>query len=808
MASKKFMPLQRSIKKRASRLAKRQIDTFFRNLDGECENTGMGYEIIGEQCENVGRVERSDLESDGNANQFMEGEDCSPLQSDFEGCSSPSATPSVPESDEDSIFGGHGSSDPVYQTEENCGERRELSLRTQLAQWSVDYGITLEATSALLKILKPLHPHLPKTAESLRLTKKRKVPVKKLDNGSYAHLGLINGIKKFSKVRELEDATVLFDISFDGFPIYKSASTECWPILARCNQLGIREPFPLGIFYGEGKPKPLTEYLSEFLKEVRDLKNDNAFAFGRQCQLKFRYICDAPARAYIKCIVGHNSIHGCERCEQEGESVGHFTIYSSVVGPSRTNNSFLNGEDFSHHKGDSPLKDIGNVVARLSAANRRTLDANIEEVSPFLPCEFTRKGKFCVIDFLLWFDDADRTAKVKPMRETAVVPERWLLPNHEKCHWPHDFRESMLRGPADVSWPTYDVEVRGTYDSYPKARLKLSKACDTDNFESAAENEAALIRKRRKPTRFSPDSPTSTESEEDKEMAFPPKTTKENGDVRMEFMKKAPENQGIPSPPEIPVRVPVPKSTNSQRQTDGETRSDELTSPGPSCRGHQHHPSTKPSRESLKCIEPPSGRSLENVHQESTMQSSGASEGMKRCLQKILKNQEEIKTTLRAHSAILENICAHVGSESSAENFTKPQGWPSAMPLTDHEAFEKFEFFLGKKENFDFVTKYISLKCYSPKGYEEMSRNICRYIISRQLKVKLNWRGTEQKKGLCSTKTASVLTDAVLFKYPGSGSKAIAKAVSSWLRNNLPSSKKRAFGDTGNIGSDDDLGQE
>ncbi|XP_046396424.1 uncharacterized protein LOC124163512 isoform X2 [Ischnura elegans] len=267
------------------------------------------------------------------------------------------------------------------------------------------------------------------------------------------------------------------------------------------------------------------------------------------------------------------------------------------------------------------------------------------------------------------------------------------------------------------------------------------------------------------------------------------------------------ENTGISSPPEIPVRVPVPTSMNSHRQN-GERGSDELKTPGPSYRGHQHHPSTKSSGESLTCLDPPSGRSLENAHQESTVQSSGASEEMKRCLQKILKNQEEIKATLRAHKAILENICAHIGSESSAEKFTKPKGWPSAMPLPDHEAFEKFEFFLGKKENFDFVTKYISFICYSPKGYEEMSRNICRYIISRQLKVKLNWRGTEQKKGLCSTKTASVLTDAVLFKYPGSGSKAIAKAVGSWLRNNLPSSKKRAFADTGKIGSDDNLGQK
>lgn len=90
----------------------------------------------------------------------------------------------------------------------------------------------------------------------------------------------------------------------------------------------------------------------------------------------------------------------------------------------RTDNSFRSRVDVYHHKGESPLEEIetnfisdipldpmhlvdlgamrrflkyilfeGNVIARLSAASRRTLNANIEEVSPSLPTEFTRKIK-------------------------------------------------------------------------------------------------------------------------------------------------------------------------------------------------------------------------------------------------------------------------------------------------------------------------------------------------------------------------------------------------------------------------------
>jgi hypothetical protein len=132
------------------------------------------------------------------------------------------------------------------------------------------------------------------------MTKKRKVAVKKLDNGTYAHLGLLSGIKQFKKTSELLDGEILIDINVDGFPIYRSTSTECWPIMARCIQFGICRPFPVGIFYGEGKPKPLDEYLSEFLQEVKVLKKDGASLFGGKCNLRFRFICDAPVRAWKK----------------------------------------------------------------------------------------------------------------------------------------------------------------------------------------------------------------------------------------------------------------------------------------------------------------------------------------------------------------------------------------------------------------------------------------------------------------------------------------------------------------------------
>ena len=38
-------------------------------------------------------------------------------------------------------------------------------------------------------------------------------------------------------------------------------------------------------------------------------------------------ICDAPARAFVKSVVGHNSKNGYERCVAEAESINHRIVY-------------------------------------------------------------------------------------------------------------------------------------------------------------------------------------------------------------------------------------------------------------------------------------------------------------------------------------------------------------------------------------------------------------------------------------------------------------------------------------------------
>jgi len=61
--------------------------------------------------------------------------------------------------------------------------------------------------------------------------------------------------------------------------------------------------------------------------------------------------------------------------------------------------------------------------------------------------------------------------------------------------------------------------------------------------------------------------------------------------------------------------------------------------------------------------------------------------------------------------------------------------------------------------NLYIVGKILALKCYSPNSCEEMTRNICCYIFSKDMKKKLNWRGTSIK-GLKTKITGSVILGA------------------------------------------------
>ena len=76
-------------------------------------------------------------------------------------------------------------------------------------------------------------------------------------------------------------------------------------------------------FFGQSKPSYLNDYLRKFVDEYKEL-NENGFDInGKHFNVQLdSVICDAPARAFVKCIKGHSGYSGCDKCTQCGVYVG------------------------------------------------------------------------------------------------------------------------------------------------------------------------------------------------------------------------------------------------------------------------------------------------------------------------------------------------------------------------------------------------------------------------------------------------------------------------------------------------------
>lgn len=96
--------------------------------------------------------------------------------------------------------------------------------------------------------------------------------------------------------------------------------------------------------------------MKDLIRELSDLF-ENGFEYdGSRFKFNVRhYILDAPARAFIKCIIGHNGYGACEKCTVVGEWIANRMIFAVLDEPLRTDESFLNQDQPIHHEGHSSL---------------------------------------------------------------------------------------------------------------------------------------------------------------------------------------------------------------------------------------------------------------------------------------------------------------------------------------------------------------------------------------------------------------------------------------------------------------------
>jgi hypothetical protein len=180
--------------------------------------------------------------------------------------------------------------------------------------------------------------------------------------GQYLYLGIESGLLKVTRQFKisLERRTeLLLNFNIDGVPLFKSSNAQLWPIL--CSILDF-EPFIVAIYYGNTKPNSVEEYLKDFLDELKKLQEDGlAVDDDKLLTVKVNaFICDAPARAFLKCTKGHNAYYSCERCIIKGVWHGRvvFDINENLP-PLRTEEDFRNLAYSDHQIKKSPLLDIG-----------------------------------------------------------------------------------------------------------------------------------------------------------------------------------------------------------------------------------------------------------------------------------------------------------------------------------------------------------------------------------------------------------------------------------------------------------------
>ncbi|KAF2893722.1 hypothetical protein ILUMI_12451, partial [Ignelater luminosus] len=119
------------------------------------------------------------------------------------------------------------------------------------------------------------------------------------------------------------------------------------------------DPFVIAVFCGGAKPSPLTSYLSDFIQELKHLLRNGLLFSGKTYSISIHsFVCDAPARAFLKCIKTHNGYSCCERCLEPGQYFNGRVVLTGISAPKRNNRSFRMQLDEEHHIGISPLVDL------------------------------------------------------------------------------------------------------------------------------------------------------------------------------------------------------------------------------------------------------------------------------------------------------------------------------------------------------------------------------------------------------------------------------------------------------------------
>ncbi|XP_077277560.1 uncharacterized protein LOC143905820 [Temnothorax americanus] len=292
--------------------------------------------------------------------------------------------------------------------------------------WAIENRVNHSTISSLLKVLVKYGHDLPIDARTLLQTP-RQVDIIEMTPGNYYHVGLSNSLKKSIRkhyCRNTCPSQININVNIDGLPLTKSSGSQFWPILASIVADFYTEPFIVGVYHGFQKPKCCNTFLKYFKDDCLEIFRTGITQYDKKITVKVNvFICDAPAKSFIKGIKGHNAYFGCGNCIQEGDYIENRVTYPEIKAILRSNESFKLKQQEEHHKMTSILEDLnigmvtqfpidymhlvllgimkrllqfwikGKHNVRMAANLIALISTTLLSMSLFLPKEFARKPR-------------------------------------------------------------------------------------------------------------------------------------------------------------------------------------------------------------------------------------------------------------------------------------------------------------------------------------------------------------------------------------------------------------------------------
>ncbi|KAK6493020.1 hypothetical protein HHUSO_G2484, partial [Huso huso] len=304
-------------------------------------------------------------------------------------------------------------------------DEKACSLRGELKDWAVGSNIPMCHINSLLGILRRFFPSLPKDARTLMATS-TSYNLETVAGGTYHHFGVAQGIlsQLASNMELASNNCVTLQINIDGIPLFKSSNVQFWPILGLLEEDKNKNPFIIGLFVGKSKPKDANSYLKYFVDEMKHIQNEGMSFDGKLVKVTIsNFVCDAPARPFVKSVKNHNGYSGCEKCVQNGVWESNRMTFPEVGAAPRTDVMFDEMVDEDHHMGDCSLRKLkigmvsqfpldfmhlvclgvmrrllllwikGPLPTRTGGQHVKLISESIVNFVSFLPREFARKGR-------------------------------------------------------------------------------------------------------------------------------------------------------------------------------------------------------------------------------------------------------------------------------------------------------------------------------------------------------------------------------------------------------------------------------